>query len=203
MAAALGIGRTPAAWLSLATALHPTSALRVGTHRRFRAGGGTPLLHLGASWGPLRCRDWHRGCRPNHRGFSPLLVAAVRAVFAGLGWLRERRRDRRVVKVTCTEARGSDDDGSESHVLRVIATNEGHKSVEIVRVFFRTRAGRELPVPEGAEPRLPALLGDGASVTIDVLAELSDKPSCGWASLRRLCRSGCEWERVLDVPEGC
>jgi len=106
-------------------------------------------------------------------------AGVIGVAFSASAWRRERARDRlvredakRAVFVACQEVLGSDDYGSEALVAQVTATNEGHRPVVVREILFRTHAGRDLPIPEFSEPKLPARLEDGDAVTVDVLAEL-------------------------------
>jgi hypothetical protein len=105
-----------------------------------------------------------------------LVVGAWGAILATILGVRELRRDRRVVRVSCETLWGKNHDGADELFVRIRVVNEGHRPVEARHVLFRSRDGRQAPVPDGLtrgqwQPdnfrQLPRVLGDGESVVVD------------------------------------
>ena len=75
------------------------------------------------------------------------------------------------------QAMTSNHDGADELFVRVRVVNEGHRPVEARHVLFRSRNGRQAPVPDNLsrgqrQPdnyrQLPRVLGDGESVVVDL-----------------------------------
>jgi len=113
-----------------------------------------------------------------------LALGCEGAVVATTLAVRQVFHDRRTLKVDCRVGYALDVTPAKA-LIRVRAVNEGRRPVEMTAVNFRLEDGRELfpPTPVAGRDKLPALLGDGQSVTLhydqaalDRLGEEAESP---------------------------
>jgi len=96
-----------------------------------------------------------------------LLIAALSLWVSARGELRDRRRDTRVVKVTCLPGFvPQPPPGTPSKIISVRAVNQGHRPVEIRSVQFVATTGVLFWPSKVAGDELPKLIGDGESVNV-------------------------------------